>query len=124
MRIAVVGSGIAGMGSAWLLSRAYEVHLFEQEHRLGGHTHTVVHSVSGRPIALDTGFLVYNEHTYPLLTRLFGELDVATRASDMSFSVSCRQPDLVERQRAASRPYRDCKSRWRSQTAQMVRCIR
>lgn len=94
MKIAVVGSGIAGMGSAWLLSRAYEVHLFEQEHRLGGHTHTVVHSVSGQPIALDTGFLVYNEHTYPLLTRLFGELDVATRASDMSFSVSCRQPDL------------------------------
>jgi predicted NAD/FAD-binding protein len=89
-----VGSGISGLAAAWLLSRRHEVHLFEREARLGGHTHTVAHPVAGRELALDTGFLVLNERTYPNLCRLFAELGVATRASDMSFSVSCREPDL------------------------------
>ena len=94
MRVAVIGSGISGMGSAWLLSRKHEVHLFDKRDRLGGHTHTVVHDVAGRKLSLDTGFIVYNERTYPLLTRLFEELSVETQASDMSFSVSCADPDL------------------------------
>lgn len=94
MRIAVIGSGISGLGAAWLLSRKHEVHLFEKRDRLGGHTHTVVHDVDGRALPLDTGFIVYNERTYPLLTRLFEELSVATQASDMSFSVSCADPDI------------------------------
>lgn len=94
MRIAVVGSGISGLAAAWLLSRRHEVHLFEREPRLGGHTHTVAHPAAGRELALDTGFIVFNERTYPNLCRLFDELGVATRASDMSFSVSCREPDL------------------------------
>lgn len=94
MKIAVVGSGISGLGSAWLLSRRHEVHLFETRTRLGGHTHTVVHTVDGRSLALDTGFIVYNETTYPLLTRLFDSIDLETQASDMSFSVSCADPDL------------------------------
>ena len=94
MRIAVIGSGISGLGSAWLLSRKHEVHLFEKRHRLGGHTHTVVHDLAGRTLPLDTGFIVYNEKTYPLLTRLFSELYVETQASDMSFSVSCAEPDI------------------------------
>ena len=94
MRIAVIGSGISGLGSAWLLSRKHEVHLFEKRHRLGGHTHTVVHDLAGRTLPLDTGFIGYNEKTYPLLTRLFAELPVETQASDMSFSVSCAEPDI------------------------------
>ena len=94
MRVAVIGSGISGLGSAWLLSRKHEVHLFEKRDRLGGHTHTVVHDVEGRALPLDTGFIVYNQKTYPLLTRLFGELSVETQASEMSFSVSCADPDL------------------------------
>jgi predicted NAD/FAD-binding protein len=94
MQIAVIGSGISGLASAWLLSRRHEVHLFERATRLGGHTHTVAHAAGGRRLALDTGFIVYNERTYPLLTRLFAELGVATRASDMSFSVSSADPDV------------------------------
>ena len=94
MRVAVIGSGISGLGAAWLLSRKHEVHLFEKRDRLGGHTHTVVHDVAGRALPLDTGFIVYNEKTYPLLTRLFDELSVETQASDMSFSVSCAEPDI------------------------------
>ena len=94
MRIAVVGSGISGLATAWLLNRRHEVHLFEGRTRLGGHTHTVVHEVEGRRLHLDTGFIVYNEATYPNLTRVFAELGVATRASDMSFSVSCADPDI------------------------------
>ena len=85
MRIAVVGSGISGLGAAYLLSRAHEVHVFESDGRAGGHANTVVH----HGLALDTGFLVHNERNYPLLGRLFGELGVETHESDMSFSVSC-----------------------------------
>jgi predicted NAD/FAD-binding protein len=94
MKVAVVGSGISGLAAAWLLDRRHEVHLFEKRTRLGGHTHTVVHDVEGRKLPLDTGFIVYNEATYPNLTRAFAELGVPTRASDMSFSVSCADPDF------------------------------
>jgi predicted NAD/FAD-binding protein len=85
MRIAIVGSGISGLGAAYALSRVHDVQVFERDGRAGGHANTVVHD----GLALDTGFLVHNERTYPLLTRLFRELGVATHQSDMSFSVSC-----------------------------------
>ena len=85
MRIAIVGSGISGLGAAYALSPAHDVHVFERERRPGGHAHTVVHD----GLALDTGFLVHNVRNYPLLTRLLSELGVATHESDMSFSVSC-----------------------------------
>ena len=85
MRAAIVGSGISGLGAAYLLSRAHDVTVFERDARPGGHAHTVVHA--GR--ALDTGFLVHNTRNYPLLGRLFGELGVETQRSEMSFSVSC-----------------------------------
>ena len=94
MKIAVVGSGISGLGAAWLLNRKHEVHVFEKRSRLGGHTHTVVHDLDGRNLPLDTGFIVFNRKTYPLLTRLFNELSVETQTSEMSFSVSCLDPDI------------------------------
>ncbi len=94
MKIAIVGSGISGLAAGWLLDRKHEVHLFEKRPRLGGHTHTVVHDVAGQQLPLDTGFMVYNELTYPNLTRAFAELEVASRSSEMSFSVSCRNPDI------------------------------
>jgi predicted NAD/FAD-binding protein len=94
MKIAIVGSGISGLAAGWLLNRKHEVHLFEKRPRLGGHTHTVVHDLDGRELPLDTGFIVYNEKTYPNLTRAFAELEVETQASDMSFSVSSRNPDV------------------------------
>jgi len=94
MKVAVVGSGISGLGAAWLLNRKHDVHLFEKRSRLGGHTHTVVHDLDGCELPLDTGFIVFNEKTYPLLTRLFNELSVETQTSEMSFSVSCLDPDI------------------------------
>jgi uncharacterized protein len=90
MKIAVVGSGISGLGAAYALSPGHDVHVFERARRAGGHANTVVHD----GLALDTGFLVHNERNYPLLTRLFRELGVATHESDMSFSVSCSQCGL------------------------------
>lgn len=87
MRIAVVGSGIAGLASAWLLSRRHDVVLFEADDRLGGHTHTHTIDIDNQSIRVDTGFIVHNEHNYPLLTTLFAELGVATQPTSMSFSV-------------------------------------
>jgi predicted NAD/FAD-binding protein len=88
-RIVVVGSGISGLSAAYLLSRSHEVHLIERDDRLGGHTHTVTVERAEGPVALDTGFLVHNDRTYPLLVRLFRELGVETERSDMSFGVAC-----------------------------------
>ncbi|MEO6433782.1 MAG: NAD(P)/FAD-dependent oxidoreductase [Sphingomicrobium sp.] len=82
--IAIIGSGISGLSAAWLLSKRHRVTLFEADHRVGGHSHTV--EALGIPV--DTGFIVYNERTYPNLTALFDHLDVPTKASKMSFSVS------------------------------------
>lgn len=87
MRIAVVGSGIAGMASAWLLSAKHEVVLFEADSRLGGHTDSHAVEVDGRSLVVDSGFIVYNEQHYPLLTRLFNELKVGSQPTTMSFSV-------------------------------------
>lgn len=95
MRLAVVGGGISGLSAAWLLSRRHEVTLFERNDYAGGHSRTVpVDEGEGAPIPIDTGFIVYNERTYPLLTRLFSELDVPTRPSDMLFSVQCNRCDI------------------------------
>lgn len=87
MRIAVVGSGIAGLGSAWLLSQKHDVVLFEADDRLGGHTDTHSVAVGDRVVDVDTGFIVFNETHYPLLTRLFDRLGVASQTTTMSFSV-------------------------------------
>jgi predicted NAD/FAD-binding protein len=89
-RIAVVGGGISGLTAGYVLSQTDDVTLFEKDNRLGGHadTHLVV-PAAGPSMPVDTGFIVCNERTYPLLTRLFGELGVTTRPSEMSMSVQC-----------------------------------
>ncbi len=87
MRIAVVGSGIAGLGSAWLLSRQHEVVLFEKSKWFGGHTDTHAIQLAGDQHAVDTGFIVFNNEHYPLLTTMFAELGVASQPTTMSFSV-------------------------------------
>lgn len=91
-RIAVIGGGIAGLGAAWLLHAHHDVTLFEKAQRLGGHSNTVdaVHA-DGRRIAVDTGFIVYNQKNYPNLAALFATLGVPTQPSDMSFAVSLDQ---------------------------------
>jgi predicted NAD/FAD-binding protein len=89
-RIAVIGSGIAGLTAAHVLARVTDVTLFEADDRLGGHadTHDVA-TADGRVLGIDTGFIVHNRKTYPTLLRLFAELDVPTQLSDMSMSISC-----------------------------------
>ena len=89
MRIAIVGSGIAGLASAWLLSKdtRHDVVLFEANDYLGGHTHTHDIELHGRRYAVDSGFIVHNPAHYPLLTGLFDELGVASQPTTMSFSV-------------------------------------
>jgi uncharacterized protein len=86
-RVAVVGSGISGLSAAWALSSQARVTLFEAGDYFGGHTHTVDVDLHGQRCGVDTGFLVFNERTYPLLIQLFAQLGVQTTASEMSFSV-------------------------------------
>ncbi len=88
MRIAVVGTGIAGNAAAWALSRCYPVTIYDRELRCGGHSHTVTIDYEGTPVAVDIGFIVYNELNYPELTALFDHLDVETVESSMSFAVT------------------------------------
>jgi predicted NAD/FAD-binding protein len=87
-KIAVIGTGIAGMSCAWLLQQAHDITVYEEAGRLGGHSHTVDISLPEGRVAVDTGFIVYNESTYPNLTSLFRALDVPTEESDMSFATS------------------------------------
>ncbi|MBR0829801.1 FAD-dependent oxidoreductase [Bradyrhizobium manausense] len=88
MRIAVIGTGIAGNAAAWTLSRRYPVTVYDRELRAGGHSHTVTIDYDGTPIAVDTGFIVYNELNYPELTAMYAHLGVETVESCMSFAVS------------------------------------
>jgi predicted NAD/FAD-binding protein len=87
MRIAVIGSGISGLASSWLLDREHEVTLFEADDRLGGHTDTHEVEVGGVGLAVDTGFIVFNRENYPLLARMLDELGVASQPTTMSFAV-------------------------------------
>lgn len=93
-KIAVIGSGIAGLTSAHLLSREHDVVLFEANDYLGGHTHTRMVESGGKQYPVNTGFIVYNDWTYPNFIKLMEQLGVASEASDMSFSVRCENTGL------------------------------
>lgn len=94
LRVAVIGSGISGLSAAWLLSREHRVSLLEANDYLGGHSHTVDIALGGISAPVDTGFLVFNDRTYPNLNALFREIGVAWTASDMSFSVRLEETGL------------------------------
>lgn len=94
MKIAIIGTGIAGNVAAYRLSREHDITVFEADSRIGGHTNTVDVELQGRHYAIDTGFIVYNDWTYPNFIELLKELDVPTQASDMSFSVRCERSGL------------------------------
>lgn len=94
MRVAIVGTGISALTSAHHLSKDHDVHLFEATDWIGGHTHTVDVTVGDQSYAVDTGFIVFNEHTYPNYLALLDELSVPFQPSCMSFSVKCEQTGL------------------------------
>ena len=97
MRIAVIGSGISGLVTAYLLSEEHEVTVYEANDYIGGHTHTIDVPLNGRTYAVDTGFIVFNENTYPNFIKLMQRLGVAAQPSSMSFSVQCQKTGLYFR---------------------------
>lgn len=93
-RIAVIGSGISGLTSAWLLREKYDIHLYEASDYLGGHTKTSDIEIQGKTYPVNSGFIVYNDWTYPNFIKLMQRLGVASECSDMSFSVKCEGSNM------------------------------
>ena len=94
MRIAVIGSGISGMVAAYRLSRDHEITVYESGAYIGGHTNTVDVEYEGKSYAVDTGFIVFNDWTYPRFIEIMSELGVSWQPSSMSFSVRCEKTGL------------------------------
>ena len=92
--IAVIGSGISGLSSAYFLSEKYQVKLYEKNDYLGGHSNTVKINYLGNQIAVDTGFIVFNHQTYPNLIKFFDLLNVKSKKSNMSFAVKIINPSI------------------------------
>ena len=94
-KIAIIGSGISGLSASLFLSKKFDVHLFEKNKILGGHTRTIkLNNSNNNPLSIDTGFIVFNNKNYPDLVSFFKFLDVDTENSNMSFSISCKSPNL------------------------------
>jgi predicted NAD/FAD-binding protein len=94
VKVAIVGTGIAGNTAAYRLRRKHEITVFEAADYVGGHAHTVDVELDGRRFAVDTGFIVFNDRTYPGFTALLAELGVESQPTSMSFSVSCERTGL------------------------------
>ncbi|MFL0811580.1 MAG: FAD-dependent oxidoreductase [Agarilytica sp.] len=93
-KIAIIGSGISGLTAAYLLNRRCDVTVFEKEERIGGHTATIDFSLDGEEYAIDTGFIVFNDWTYPNFIKLLDKIGVESQATSMGFSVSCTESGL------------------------------
>ncbi|MDX1491800.1 MAG: FAD-dependent oxidoreductase [Pseudohongiellaceae bacterium] len=94
MKIAIIGSGISGLTCAYYLHKDHDIHLFESADVIGGHTATVDVEWEGEPYSIDTGFIVFNDWTYPNFIKLMTEIGVESRPSDMSFGVNCAETGL------------------------------
>ena len=123
MKIAVVGSGVSGLVAAHLLDDQHEVQVFEAKHRVGGHVHTVDVSVDGRGVAVDTGFIVYNEATYPNFTRLLDRLGVATQPTEMSFGMRCEESGVEWASRGLRSVFAQPRNLVRPQFLRMLRDV-
>ena len=93
MKIAIIGSGISGLTAAYLLNRKHDVTIFEANDYIGGHTHTHKVNIDGKKYSVDTGFIVYNERTYPNFIKLLDLLNVERQLSTMGFSVKSISKD-------------------------------
>ncbi len=93
-KLAIIGTGIAGMGAAYFLNNKYDITVFEKDNYVGGHTNTITVKEGTNDVFIDTGFMVFNKITYPNLTKLFQKLDVKIKPTDMSFSVTHTQSGL------------------------------
>lgn len=94
-KLAIIGTGIAGMGAAHLLKNKYDITVFEKDNYIGGHTNTIFVNENGKQVAMDTGFMVFNYETYPHLTKMFAEIKAPVKKTSMSFSVQF-VPDKLE----------------------------
>jgi len=123
VKIAVVGTGIAGLTAAYGLREQHEVHLFEKNHYAGGHSNTISVPEGDRVLDLDTGFLVHNSHNYPHLIQLFEKLGVETQETEMSFSVRCHRCRLEYRGSDASTMFAQRRNWFRPSFYWMIREI-
>jgi predicted NAD/FAD-binding protein len=123
VNVAVVGAGISGLVAAHLLSREHAVTVFEAEGRIGGHTHTVDVESGGKRYAVDTGFIVFNEETYPNFLTLLGRLGVASQPSTMSFGVKCERTGVEYCPSSVDRLFAQRRNLLRPSFLRMVRDI-
>ncbi len=123
MRIAVIGTGIAGMVAGYLLHRDHDLTLFEANDYIGGHTHTIEVPVEGRSYPVDTGFIVFNDWTYPNFIKLLARLGVASQPSEMSFSVRCDRTGLEYNGTSLNRLFAQRRNLFRPSFYRMLRDI-
>jgi predicted NAD/FAD-binding protein len=122
-RIAIVGTGVAGLACAHALHRRHALEVFEAADRIGGHVHTVPVELEGRRFDVDTGFIVFNDRTYPGFCRLLDRLGVASRPTEMSFSVRCDEADLEYAGGGPSQLFADRRNLLRPRFLRMLRDV-